>query len=331
MRPAVETQRGRFALGIRPAGEVAGKQQRADARDVGLEGQRQQIELQLDVFVEGLRHADRHGHIGRRDGRGLHRNLQPALDLADVLACSRRAARDRTRSNSLRRRERLPVSESRMLRSRLRRAARCSTVLPSPNMRSNTTCGFSSIGSGCGRRGPGDRVGVGAAVAFAAVARIRARIFDRELHGRHQVVLADLLRDDLIDRGARVHVRAGRLLGLVRAQERRRHPVVGAGRARRRFGRAGMQAAQDHRHVFPERLQRLAVERKLEVQRAFLVREPSSRAPCRGGTKQPTNRGFGWPPSAPAPSRPAPSLRETAAPASRRRRAERSGGKCVSS
>ena len=46
-------------------------------------------------------------------------------------------------------RDRLPFSESRMLRSRWRRAARCSAVLPSPNIRSNTTCGLSSIGSGC--------------------------------------------------------------------------------------------------------------------------------------------------------------------------------------
>ena len=35
-----------------------------------------------------------------------------------------------------------------MLWSRLRRAVRCSAVLPSPNIRSNTTCGLSSIGSG---------------------------------------------------------------------------------------------------------------------------------------------------------------------------------------
>ena len=40
------------------------------------------------------------------------------------------------------------MSESRMLRSSCRRAARSSAVLPSPNMRSNTSCGFSSIGSG---------------------------------------------------------------------------------------------------------------------------------------------------------------------------------------
>ena len=85
MRRAVETRGGRFAFGVSPAGEVARKQQRAHAGDVRLESQRQQIELQFDVLVEGLRHAHRHPHIGRRDGRSLHGNLQPALDLADVL------------------------------------------------------------------------------------------------------------------------------------------------------------------------------------------------------------------------------------------------------
>ena len=44
-----------------------------------------------------------------------------------------------------------PVSESRMLRVCFRRAARTSGVAPLPNSRSNTTCGFSSIGSGAVR------------------------------------------------------------------------------------------------------------------------------------------------------------------------------------
>ena len=85
MRHAVEARRRRFALRVGAAGQVAGEEQRADAGDVGLERQRQQVELQLDVLVEGLRHADRHLHVLGRDGRGLHRNLQPPLDLADVL------------------------------------------------------------------------------------------------------------------------------------------------------------------------------------------------------------------------------------------------------
>jgi len=43
---------------------------------------------------------------------------------------------------------RLPLTESRMLASRSRRALRISGELPSPNIRSNTTCGLISIGSG---------------------------------------------------------------------------------------------------------------------------------------------------------------------------------------
>jgi hypothetical protein len=41
-----------------------------------------------------------------------------------------------------------PITESKMLRSSRLRAARSSGVLPSPNSRSNTTCGLRSIGSG---------------------------------------------------------------------------------------------------------------------------------------------------------------------------------------
>ena len=44
---------------VAPAGEVARAEQRRHARDVGAEGERRQIELQLDVLVELLRHARR--------------------------------------------------------------------------------------------------------------------------------------------------------------------------------------------------------------------------------------------------------------------------------
>ncbi len=148
MRPAMETDGGRFAFGVSAAGEVAGKQQRAHAGDVRLEGQRQQIELQFDVFVEGLRHTHRHTHIGWRDRRSLHGDLQPPLDLADVLGIVVEPRRGRRR--------RLRCADGRGCRSAnpeccgpaCAARSRCSAVLPSPNMRSNTTCGFSSIGSG---------------------------------------------------------------------------------------------------------------------------------------------------------------------------------------
>jgi hypothetical protein len=49
-----------------------------------LKSQCQQVELDLDVLVEGLGHTIRHHHI-RYLGRGLRRDRQPALDLADVV------------------------------------------------------------------------------------------------------------------------------------------------------------------------------------------------------------------------------------------------------
>ena len=125
------------------------------------------------------------------------------------------------------------------------------------------------------RRRPRDAVRVGAAVAFAAVARIRAGIFDRELHRREQVVLSDLLRDQLIDRGAVVDVGARRPLGLVRTEERRRHPVIGRALPWRRFRRTGVKAAQDHR-LFPERFERLEDRRHREAG-SHLVRHPVAR------------------------------------------------------
>ena len=69
MRPAVEADadaavREELALRERvaAAGQVARAEQRRHARDVGLERQRRQIELQLDVFVELLGHAGRQIH-----------------------------------------------------------------------------------------------------------------------------------------------------------------------------------------------------------------------------------------------------------------------------
>ena len=99
------------------------------------------------------------------------------------------------------------------------------------------------------RRRPGNRVRVSAAIALAAVARIRARIFKGELERRQQRFLADLLRDDLVDGGAVVNIGAGRLFGLVGAQVRRGNPVIGAGLAGRRLSRLRPQPAHDHRLV----------------------------------------------------------------------------------
>ena len=171
-----------------------------------------------------------------------------------------------------------------MLRFCRIRATRSSGVAPLPNRRSNTTCGLSSIGSGlvqrhrlAGRRrqvDPRDGIRVGAAVAFAAVARARVRVFDGQLQRRQQRFLPDLSRDDLIDRrAADGRIRPGRLPRLDAGQERRRHPVIGAGRAFRRFRRLRPDAAQDDGLVL-DVLERLQDVRQLVGQRTLLLRLP---------------------------------------------------------
>ena len=171
-----------------------------------------------------------------RDRRGLHGDLQPALDLADVLGVVVEPRAIGRRRTSLRRRERLPVSESRMLPSRLRRAGALLGRAAVSEHALEHHLRIQLHRQRLGRRGPGDRVGVGAAVTLAAVAGIRARILDRELHGRHQVIPADLLRDDLIDGGARVARRRRRSSWVCSRTGTRRQPS-GRRRSRREAAR----------------------------------------------------------------------------------------------
>jgi hypothetical protein len=85
VRHTVEAGVRRFAGRVGAPGQVAREQQRADARDVSLERQRQQIELQLDVLVERLRHTHRHFDVLWRNRRCLDGNLQAPLDLLHLL------------------------------------------------------------------------------------------------------------------------------------------------------------------------------------------------------------------------------------------------------
>src|SRR5262249_4262615 len=72
----------RVSVGARR--EIARAEQRRDARDVRAERQRRQIELQLDVLVERLGNAGRQRDFRNRRRR-LRRELDPALDLADLV------------------------------------------------------------------------------------------------------------------------------------------------------------------------------------------------------------------------------------------------------
>ena len=73
-------------LRIGPLADLARHHEREDAREIGLEGQRQQIEHQPDVLLERLGHADRRVTRRRQLGLGLLLGrLDPPLDFADVI------------------------------------------------------------------------------------------------------------------------------------------------------------------------------------------------------------------------------------------------------
>ncbi len=129
-----------------------------------------------------------------------------------------------------------------------------------------------------GRRGPGDRVGIDAAVTFAAVARTRTRVFHRDFHRRQQRFLPVPGGDDLVDGLASVDVGTRGLARLLRTQERGSDPVVGTGFTRRRLGRARVQPGQDIQ-VLAERLHRLPDERQFVRQCADFLGNPVAR--CR--------------------------------------------------
>ena len=94
-----------------------------------------------------------------------------------------------------------------MLRSSRICASRCAGVPPSPNSRSNTTRGFDFHRQRRGRRPPGDRVPVDAAVAVVAVAD-EVVLLERHLERQQRRVLADRLRRDLVDGDARLRTSA---------------------------------------------------------------------------------------------------------------------------
>ncbi len=121
---------------------------------------------------------------------------------------------------------------------------------------------------GRGRRSPGERVHVNAAVIAVASADQAGVIFDRQFHRRQNVILPDGQRRDLIRGYAGERVRALRWLGAHAAQ-----PGCRAERMDRSgIGRAMSQAADDIQPVAVG-LQRLQDRREFES-RAFCGRRP---------------------------------------------------------
>ena len=113
------------------------------------------------------------------------------------------------------------------------------------------------------RRAPRDRVHVGAEEVGGAGAEDVRAVLDRELHRRERRALADLLRDDLVDRRVELDQVAARCV-------RARREEAGAGRMRvRAFG----VEARDDVEVLAQACERFQDHRQLEA-RAGRLRHP---------------------------------------------------------
>ena len=163
--------------------------------------------------------------------------LDAPLDLADVLEIVGRAARDRRRRASLFSRATCAVIQSRML---LSSARRCRALLrrgADAEQLVERRARVADHRQRRRRRGPADRVGVDAGVAVGAAAGL-IDVLDAQLHRRNRRVLAELLRVELVERGADAHVRALRLLRMrLRQEHGARAEVVAADLRRRRTPR----------------------------------------------------------------------------------------------
>ena len=93
-------------------------------------------------------------------------------------------------------------------------------------MRSNTTRGLISIGSGVRRRAPGNRIHVGAAETDVAGSDQAAVILDRQFQRRQQRILADFARGDLVDGRSGVDIGAIGALRMDAVQEHGRAACV---------------------------------------------------------------------------------------------------------
>src|SRR5262245_30800868 len=148
-----------------------------------------------------------------------------------------------------------------------------------------------------GRGGPGDAVGVRAAVAPVAVA-IVARVFDAELQRREDRVLPVPAGDHLVDGRSKIGADGVSPRPRPRQQDRATR-MIAAGLLRGRCRLGHVEAADEHDAV-AERLQRLRDEREREVF-PFLERAPIARrrAMWVPDADEPLRRGRGGQPQRP--------------------------------
>ena len=133
-------------LGIGALAQLARQHEGEDARHVGLIGDGQQVEHQPHVLFERVGHANRRVHL-HVDAILRLGALDTPLDLAEVVQVVADAATIAHAQAALQLTASV-ATESSMLRSSRMRAARCAGLPACPNIRSNTTRGLMSIGSG---------------------------------------------------------------------------------------------------------------------------------------------------------------------------------------
>ena len=181
---------------------------------------------QLDVLLERIGHAD--GRVGQLPRiaarvRGFHL-LDPPLDLPHVVQVVGQARLIGGRQLALQVVYRLghPVQDAAVVAPpHLPRLGGGPDAKELVEHRARIAGHRHRIGW----RGPADRVGVDAGVVVRAAPRL-VDVLDAELHRGDRRLLAELLRVDLIERRAREHVRALRLLGPGLREEHGRGPEV---------------------------------------------------------------------------------------------------------
>ena len=190
-------------LRIRALADFARHHEREHARQVGLVGQRQQVEHQR-------RRAPRTTPARRPARSARRRRSAPAVSarwirrsISRTCRGTRRAARGRAAPSPASRSCRSPATKSRMLRSVRIRASRSSGCAAAAEHPLEHHARIDLHRQRRRRRLPVERVHVGAAVAGIAGADESGEVFGRHLERRERRVLADLPRDDLIDRRRR--------------------------------------------------------------------------------------------------------------------------------
>ena len=196
---------GDAQVGIRDHAGVLRQHEAQDARDVGLVGQRRQLEHQACMLFPRLGNAERRVHLLQRALALLLRRLDAALYLANVVQVLVQPAHVSSAEPVL---EVLHVVGQRIqdalvgLHSLLPLGGRARPAEHS--LEHDARVDFHR--HRCGRRRPRDRVHVRAAVLRVAPADVTGEVLGGELERRQRRLLSDLAGDHLIERLAAVDV-----------------------------------------------------------------------------------------------------------------------------